>query len=157
MTVDDLIGSRRDDDEPLIDCEISVGRSRTRRVKNNPSSSKKAAASVVASKAAPSSSKTDSIRYSSLCQKLEQLSKKLHDVDDEIVHDDPISSSAIATDRHYKVGEEHSEDVVFNKSITNPQYDMSICNTSFKMTPKMVAYELAMNIEEIFADHNPVP
>ena len=96
VTVDDLIGSRRDDDEPLIDCEISVGRSRTRRVKNNPSSSKKAAASVVASKAAPSSSKTDSIRYSSLCQKLEQLSKKLHDVDDEIGHDAPNSKAFAA-------------------------------------------------------------
>lgn len=154
VTVDDLIGSRRDDDEPLIDCEISVGRIRTRRVKNNPSSSKKAAASVVASKAAPSSSKTDSIRYSSLCQKLEQLSKKLHDVDDEIGHDAPNSSSAVAPDRLNGVGQEHVDEVVFNKTAIVTQDDVSACNTNFKMTPKMVAYELAMNIEEIFADHD---
>jgi len=154
VTVDDLIGSRRDDDEPLIDCEISVGRSRTRRVKNKPLSSKKAAASVVASKAAPSSSRTDSIRYSSLCQKIEQLSKKLHDVDDEIVHDDPNSSSAVAPDRLNGVGQEHTDEVVFNKTAIVTQDDVSACNTNFKMTPKMVAYELAMNIEEIFADHD---
>ena len=80
----------------------------------------------------------------SLCQKLEQLSKKLNDVDDEIADEgDPL------------------DETMTDETITELQIDTAKTtddsirsNDSFKMTSKMVAYELAMNIEEIFADHH---
>ena len=85
----------------------------------------------------------------SLCQKLEQLSKKLNDVDDEIADEgDPTTSEAL--------DETTTEETIAELQIdTAKTTDESIrSNDSFKMTSKMVAYELAMNIEEIFADHH---
>jgi len=83
----------------------------------------------------------ESDRYSSLCQKLEHLSKKLDYVDDEIAGGGAAEEEDATKDGE---GEISSAEEV---TASNPE-------ASFKMTPEMVAHELAANIEDIFAGHN---
>jgi hypothetical protein len=102
--------------------------------------------------------------YLSLCQQLKQLSKKLHIVDDEIAaaqEDDGVAASPVSpqankrSDEIVEGGEGQVVAVIDSTATTTPMKGSN--NNSFakfKMTPKMVAYELAMNIEDIFADHD---
>lgn len=71
-------------------------------------------------------------KYITLCMKLENLSKKLHQVDEEIMGDD--GSKGITAEG--------------NEPSTEKGKD------GYHMTPKMVAFELAHHIEDIFADHD---
>ncbi|KAL9183238.1 hypothetical protein ACHAXT_005025 [Thalassiosira profunda] len=71
-----------------------------------------------------------------LCRKLEDLSKKLHDVDSEIAAGDDQDASSV------QAGDDSAIEEVTGEA------------GGFTMTPKMVAYELAANIEDIFAGHD---
>jgi hypothetical protein len=68
--VDDLLGNRRIDDVPVTNSKLMK--------KNLPSNEDAVEASVSSN---------------SLCQKLEQLSKKLNNIDDEIVSEDIPTAS----------------------------------------------------------------
>ena len=100
--------------------------------------------------------------YLSLCQQLKQLSKKLHIVDDEIAAEDdgmaasPVSPQANKRSDEIAEGGEGQVVAVIDSTATTTPMKGSNNNSfaKFKMTPKMVAYELAMNIEDIFADHD---
>jgi hypothetical protein len=86
-------------------------------------------------------------KYDSLCKKLENLSKKLHQVDEEIM----AGEVAIQTSSE-------------QPSVLAPKLavDTSASDTAeatgtevaYRMSPKMVASELAQHIEDIFADHD---
>ena len=99
----------------------------------------------------PKRTSNNDSRYSSLCQKLEHLSKKLHDVDDEILaredDDGSVSSgkklppASITTpskdDGATDNGEEDEGTIA--ASILEEVRGTSANLNSFKMTPKMVA------------------
>jgi len=87
--------------------------------------------------------------YLSLCQQLKQLSKKLHIVDDEITREDGIALPVSPTKEDDVAGGGDGQEAT-TANLTN----MATPTKEFKMTPKMVAHELAMNIEDIFADHD---
>eukprot|EP00579_Thalassiosira_antarctica_P007632 CAMPEP_0201879182 /NCGR_PEP_ID=MMETSP0902-20130614/10131_1 /ASSEMBLY_ACC=CAM_ASM_000551 /TAXON_ID=420261 /ORGANISM="Thalassiosira antarctica, Strain CCMP982" /LENGTH=948 /DNA_ID=CAMNT_0048406955 /DNA_START=23 /DNA_END=2869 /DNA_ORIENTATION=- len=97
-------------------------------------------------------------RYTSLCQKLEHLSRKLHDVDDEIMAGDVSvagSMLSIAFEEDADATREAADITMESAAVQEaPPADVSAANTSFKMTPNMAVYEITANIEDIFADHN---
>ncbi len=90
--------------------------------------------------------------YLSLCQQLKQLSKKLHIVDDEIAQEYSIALPESPAKEDEVAGRDGQEVTTTAVMATRTKETSGFPN--FKMTPKMVAYELAMNIEDIFADHD---
>jgi hypothetical protein len=92
--------------------------------------------------------------YLSLCQQLKQLSKKLHIVDDEIAPEVGIALPTSPAKEDDVAGGRDGQAVPTTNmtSMATPTKETSCAK--FKMTPKMVAHELAMNIEDIFADHD---
>lgn len=80
-------------------------------------------------------------KYNTLCKKLETLSKKLHQVDEEIMagevtlQDTPVGSNTPV--------------LTVNTLAETPNQEVA-----YRMSPKMVATELAQHIEDIFADHD---
>ncbi|KAL7548523.1 hypothetical protein ACHAWF_011827, partial [Thalassiosira exigua] len=99
-------------------------------------------------------------QYTSLCQKLEHLSRKLHSVDDEIAPGGDDEASIASSCRPPQVargGAGTRGDVAESaKAKEEPLFEVSATPDmgNFRMTPQMVAYEVAANIEDIFADHD---
>ena len=123
-------------------CEVGDGRlSKSRRNKKGNTKAKSAASAGF---------KDDA--YVSLCQQLKQLSKKLHIVDDEIAQEYSIELPESPAKEDEVAGRD-GQDVTATAVMTTPAKENSGL-AKFKMTPRMVAYELAMNIEDIFADHD---
>jgi hypothetical protein len=90
----------------------------------------------------------------SLCKMLEALSKKLHDVDkDEIFLPDDENSSAGSSKRSMNSG--RLEKVKRRATVeTHSSHEAQCNNIGFKMSPQMLAMELAQTIEDIFADNH---
>jgi len=137
----------------------SVRSSHSRRKRHNRSKRRSGESSlpreIAAGKSRSSSSKSSS-KYSSITQKLEDLSKKLHDVDDEIEADDQSMTSGKklpSTPEKAPLVKEDEDEATIAASILE-EVGSSANLSCYKMTPKMVAYELASNIEDIFADHD---
>ncbi|KAL3764503.1 hypothetical protein ACHAWO_007020 [Cyclotella atomus] len=80
-------------------------------------------------------------KYNTLCKKLETLSKKLHQVDEQILAGD--------------VGLQEKPAVAQAPELTvNTLAEAPSQEVTYRMSPKMVATELAQHIEDIFADHD---
>lgn len=90
---------------------------------------------------APPTAEEKKEKYDTLCKKLETLSKKLHQVDEEIMaggvtlQDKPAAAQAT--------------ELTVNTVTEAPNQEVA-----YRMSPKMVATELAQHIENIFADHD---
>ncbi|KAL7485449.1 hypothetical protein ACHAW6_011053 [Cyclotella cf. meneghiniana] len=92
--------------------------------------------------AAPTTPQEKKEKYNALCKKLEFLSKKLHQVDEEIMAGGVtlVEGTAMATSQSVALDAE-----------TAPTPTQEV---AYRMSPKMVATELAQHIEDIFADHD---
>ena len=100
-------------------------------------------------------------KYSSLCRKLEDLSRRLHEIDDEILGDDGESSVVSAsgsTSGAFDAGvdflEKNKQELTTISESLMTKQTRKLSGKKFRMTTHMVAHELASNIEEIFADHD---
>mmetsp|Transcript_2407 Transcript_2407/g.5207 ORF Transcript_2407/g.5207 Transcript_2407/m.5207 type:complete len:813 (-) Transcript_2407:126-2564(-) len=80
-------------------------------------------------------------RHTSICKKLEDLSKKLRSMDGDFSLDDDSRKNALLT----LTAEQSTADV--EEQATSPP-------NTYKMSPKMVTNELANNIRDIFVDHD---
>ena len=80
----------------------------------------------------PESAEEKKEKYNALCNKLQSLSKKLHQVDEEIM-----------------AGEVTLQSKAPQALLMDTSNDVA-----YRMSPKMVAFELAQHIEDIFADHD---
>lgn len=92
--------------------------------------------------AAPITPQEKKEKYNALCKKLEFLSKKLHQVDEEIMAGGVtlLEGTAMAASHSVALDAE-----------TAPTHTQEV---AYRMSPKMVATELAQHIEDIFADHD---
>ena len=91
----------------------------------------------------------------SLCKMLEALSKKLHDVDkDEIFLPDDENSSAGSSKRSMNSGRLEKVKRRATVETQSSSFEAQYKNIGFKMSPQMLAMELAQTIEDIFADNH---
>ena len=89
----------------------------------------------------------------SLCKMLETLSKKLHEAEkeDEVFLSDGDNSSMGSGGKQRSVDSGFDE---VKRGATAETSSHEGLNIAFKMSPKMLAMELAQTIEDIFADNN---
>eukprot|EP00956_Cyclotella_meneghiniana_P039308 scaffold169324_cov73-Cyclotella_meneghiniana.AAC.4 len=103
----------------------------------------------------PSTNEDKKEKYNTLCKKLESLSKKLHQVDGEIMAGEvALQSPAAGADDADDAGAVVAPVAQAPESTVDTIQCHPKVDDVYQMSPKMVATELAQHIEEIFADHD---
>ena len=87
-------------------------------------------------------------KYDTLCKKLESLSKKLHRVDEEIMAGEVTLQPSSLVE---SAPPQDSKELTVNANTSALESSQEV---AYRMSPKMVATELAQHIEDIFADHD---
>ena len=93
--------------------------------------------------------------YDSLCRKLERLSRRLHDVDDELLVEEASIAGMSLPSAVVEEGADGSgvrADEVRGEVLPAPDEDAT-GGVGFRMTSEMVTHELAAEIKDIFAGH----